>query len=135
MVHPNSLANLEKGKATQFDGETAVISGKKGAEVTNRKKAERKTAMECAEIIAGMPVNEKVQARMERAGFKRKDMTHIMAMMFAQYARAIEKGDVNAAKLILSMLGELPKDETALTFENAPQVVLEAFDDGRGGYE
>lgn len=136
-MHPNSLANLEKGKDTRFvAGEAQANIARKGAEATNRKKAERKTAAECAELIAGMAVNERIQEKLKRAGFKKTDMTYMMAMIFAQYGRAIEKGDVNAAKLILAMIGEAPDDtqNVNMSVSNEPKVILEDFDDGRGGY-
>lgn len=137
-MHPNSLANLEKGKDTRFvAGEAQANIARKGAEATNRKKAERKTAAECAELIAGMAVNERIQEKLKRAGFKKTDMTYMMAMIFAQYGRAIEKGDVSAAKLILAMIGEAPDDtqNVNMSVSNEPKVILEDFDDGRGGYE
>ena len=112
MVHPNSLANLEKGKATRFDGESAVINGRKGAEVTNRKKAERKTSKEIVEMIASMPIaDRKILAKLEREGFKKKDTNYLTAFWFSLYARVISKADVPAAKLILEVLGEMPDPE------------------------
>ena len=138
MVHPNSLANLEKGKATRFRaGEAQAKIARKGAEASNRKQAEQKTAAECAKLIAGMKVNEKLQEKLRRAGFKKTDMTYKMALMFAQFGKAIEKGDVNAAKLILELIEEMPdtSQNVNMTVTNEPQVILEDYDDGRGGYE
>ena len=111
-MHPNSLANLEKGKATRFDGESAAVNGRKGAEVTNRKKAERKASREIVEMIASMPIaDRKILAKLEREGFKKKDTNYLTAFWFSLYARVISKADVPAAKLILEVLGEMPDQE------------------------
>lgn len=133
-MHPNSLANLEKGEATRFRaGEAQANIARKGAEAANRKRAERKTATECAELIAAMAVNERIQDKLKRAGFKKTDMTYMMALIFAQYGKAIEKGDVNAAKLILSLVGEMPSEESNvnMTVSEGNQVIAYVPDDGR----
>lgn len=113
MVHPNSLANLEKGKATQFRaGEEQVKIARKGAEASIRKRAERKTSREIVEMIASMPIaDRKILAKLEREGFKKKDTNYLTAFWFSLYARVISKADVPAAKLILEVLGEMPDQE------------------------
>ena len=113
MVHPNSLANLEKGKATRFtSGESAVKNGKKGAEESNRKRVERKTSKEIVEMIATMPIaDSKILSKLEKEGFKKKDTNYLTAFWFSLYARVISKADVPAAKLILEVLGEMPDPE------------------------
>lgn len=113
MVHPNSLANLKKGEATRFQaGEEQVKIAKKGAEASNRKRAERKTSREIVEMIASMPIaDSKILSKLEREGFKKKDANYITAFWFSLYARVISKADVPAAKLILQILGEMPDEE------------------------
>ena len=113
MVHPNSLANLEKGKATRFQaGEEQVKIARKGAEESARKRAMRKTSKEIVDLIASMPIaDNKILSKLEKEGFKKKDTNYLTAFWFSLYARVISKGDVPAAKLILEVLGELPDEE------------------------
>jgi hypothetical protein len=66
-VHQNSLENLKNGKATQFNGETAAIYGRKGA--TSPKRAEKKNLIELFEIAQQAKVPDaKVAERLRKAG-------------------------------------------------------------------
>ena len=63
------LENLKNGKATQFNGETAAIMGRKGAEASNRKQAEKKNLIELFEIAQQAKVPDaKVAERLRKAG-------------------------------------------------------------------
>ena len=110
MVHPNSLANLKKGKRFNNADDSATKYGRKGAEATNRKKAERKSSKEIVKMIAGMPMTDKhVLAQFDKDDINAEDRTYQTAFWYAIYAKVIKKGDVGAANLILAMLDELPE--------------------------
>ena len=113
MMNPNSLANLEKGQQFQTGDERTRICGLKGREALTENIKARKTAKEYAEIIASLPIpDQKIQAQFEASGIKKKDRTHLLAVIYGLYVRAIKKGDVTAAKEILSLIDEQPKEET-----------------------
>lgn len=58
--NPNSIKSvLEHGKKTRFNGKTAVEAGKKGAKVSNRVQAERKSLEERARIVLDTLINRK----------------------------------------------------------------------------
>ena len=63
-------------------------------------------------MIATMAIaDSKILSKLEKEGFKKKDTNYLTAMWFSLYARVISKADVQAAKLILEMLGEMPDSE------------------------
>ena len=138
MVSKKSLANLEKGKATRFvAGEAQVEIARKGAEATNQLKAERKAIAEYLEDFLKAPVTEdRIRAELERKGVKRKSQTYAVAVALSILGKML-KADTNALKLGLALVGEMPTEETNVNMNvsNEPQVIFEAVDDGRGGYE
>ena len=70
-VHPNSLKALEQNRQkTQFNGETAVICGRKGASVTNNISIpKKKNLIELFEIAQQAKVSDaKVAERLRKAG-------------------------------------------------------------------
>ena len=82
----NSLKNLEKGKETQFNGETAVKAQAKSAEVQREKRALRE---ELILLLSQGKTQEK--------------------MSLAIIEEAI-KGNVKAFEVIRDTIGEKPKD-------------------------
>ena len=108
--HPNSRANLKRGKP--FNADTARKAGEKSVQAKtiykslNEDLKERMTADRVAEL------NEKI------------------------YDMAI-RGNLHAYELIRDGLGEKPSDKTTvnMSVSNEPRVILEDYDDGRGGYE
>lgn len=57
--NPNSRKNLEKGKATRFNGQTAVEAGRKGAPKSNAKQAEMRSIQERARIVLNTLISRK----------------------------------------------------------------------------
>lgn len=76
--NPNSIKSvLEHGKNTRFNGKTAVEAGKKGAKVSNRVQAEKKSLQEYARIVLNTMIKRKdgeevplAQAGCEKMGVK-----------------------------------------------------------------
>lgn len=134
MVHPNSLANLKKGRRFNNADDSATKFGKKGAEATNRKKAQQKTSKEIVKMISGMPMTDKhVVAQFDKDNVKIEDRTYQTAFWYGIYAKVIKKGDVGAARLILAMLDELPDEaqKIDMAFHEENQVLALIPDDGR----
>lgn len=89
----NSLKNLEKGKATQFNGEFAVNAQKKSVE----KRKENQTLAELMKIALLLPNEETGEV-------------NNIAITNALIAKAI-KGDVSAYQTIRDTIGEKPTDK------------------------
>ena len=97
-THPNSLANLKKGKATQFGasgGSTASEAGKRSAE----KRAERKTIKEGLLLLLGEQLRDK--------DGKLSGKTTQDAIIAGLVRRAVS-GDTRAFEIIRDTIGEKP---------------------------
>ena len=94
-THPNSLANLKKGKKTQFNGETAGKAGKKGANASNEKQRQNKTIKELARIINNAPARDSAKEQLAKLGLADEDMTNA-ALIAAAVFRAAFEGDMKA---------------------------------------
>ena len=117
--------------------EEAREYGRKGGINSGKSRRERKLIAEYLEsLMQTSVVDDRIIREMERRGVKRRDQNYAAAVALATMGKAL-KGDINATKLILSMLGEMPKEVTDvnMSVSNEPKVILEDFDDGRGGYE
>lgn len=137
MVHPNSLANLDKRKQFSTGDERAKICGRKGRESLTENIRQRKAIAEYFEDLLSSPVTEeKIRAELERKGVKKKDRNYAAAVAISLLGKAL-KGDVNSLKLGLSLVDEMPSEQSDvnMTVTNEPKVILEDYDDGRGGYE
>ena len=105
-VSPNSLANLENGKNTQFNGETAAIAGRKGAIKSAETKRARKTLRaELEALLETHPKDPKTGEETE------KSMQE--AITLALVKRAL-KGDTKAYEVIRDTIGEKPTEKIAL---------------------
>ncbi len=107
-MHPNSLANLQKGKATQFGANgdsTAKEAGKKSAEAN----AERRTMREAFLLLLNEPIKKDGQPT---------DKTTQDAMIAGVMKRAIA-GDVRAAEFIRDTIGEKPTESVKVTSSNS----------------
>ena len=93
----NSLKNLEKGKATQFNGEFAVNAQKKSV----KKRKENQTLAELMKIALLLPNEETGEV-------------NNIAITNALIAKAI-KGDVSAYQTIRDTIGEKPTDKQEVT--------------------
>lgn len=104
-MHPNSLANLKKGKSTQFGANgdsTAKAAGEKSAEA----RAERRTLKEGLLLI----LNEKLK---DKDG-KSTDKTAQDAIIAGLVKRAVN-GDTRAFEIIRDTIGEKPTETVKLT--------------------
>jgi hypothetical protein len=103
-MHPNSRANLKKGKP--FNAETASKAGKKGAPESNKKQAELKTMSELAKIINKSKVKgEKARKQLETLGIDDEDMTNAALIVSAIFHAAFE-GDMKAVEKWERMTGQ-----------------------------
>lgn len=84
----------------------SVAEQSAGGIASGKKRAQKKTLRELAEIIGAMPVkNPKTIAIMQKAGFDTDQMTNDMAMMLGLQLKA-QNGDPAAAKLLAEMRGQ-----------------------------
>lgn len=103
-THPNSLANLQKGKATQFGarGESAAREAQKKSVAAHE---ERKTMREAFLILLAEPITKDGSP----TGKNTQD-----AMIAGVMKRAVA-GDVRAAEFIRDTIGEKPADNVKVT--------------------
>ena len=110
-VHENSLKNLAKGKNTQFSGDIAAISGKKGA-------AKRRERKEFREYLKAALEVEVENAKGEKATLKEISMIKI--------AQGCAKGDIKSIELALKVLGEIT-EKAEIKHEFANKMTLEEW--------
>lgn len=114
--NPNSLANLENGKATQFNGETAAIAGAKGGTVTGERNRARKTLR--AELEALLMSNA-----IDKKTGKPSKRTVQEAMILSLVTKAVN-GDTKAFEIIRDTIGEKPAERITLA-EIDPKTIEE----------
>lgn len=103
-VHPNSLANLKKGKATQFgaDGDaTAKAAGEKSAAM----KAERRSLREVLLMILEGELTDRTTGKKVNTRYA----------MSAAIVKAALDGNTKAYEIIRDTIGEKPVENVALT--------------------
>lgn len=84
---------------------------KKGAKVTNKKKAERKKFNELFNSYLYKKItNEQIKEQMIQFGFVDKECTNKNAIVFAQYKQAL-KGSTQAFIAVRDTMGEKPKEQ------------------------
>lgn len=110
-THPNSLANLQKGKATQF-GVNGDSTAKEAQKKSTAAQAERKTMREAFLLLLAEPIRKDGQPT---------DKTTQDAMIAGVMKRAVA-GDVRAAEFIRDTIGEKPVQKVA-NVTPAPDVV------------
>lgn len=110
--HPNSRANLKKGKATQFkSGEQAAKAGSKGGKKSQEVQRRKRSMKQMAKMLMDMGVaNEKVAAQMHEWGIADEDTTNQAAVMVAMINQAT-RGNVKAAYFLRDIMGEDPQAE------------------------
>ena len=115
MVTEKSLKNLEKGKKTRFrTGEAQVKIAKKGAEVSNRVQAERKTMRQLAEICLGAKLTKpEIEAKLKEAGLP---ATYGGQMLFNAVQMAGRNS--NMLRVVLELIGEVKQPQTNVTVTN-----------------
>lgn len=97
--HPNSLANLEKGKKTQFKaGEAQAKIAAKGAAAANAVRAQKKTLKELAKTLGDTRVPDgKLRDQLLRSGVAESDVSWNMAIVAGVRNKAA-MGDTKAAE-------------------------------------
>lgn len=98
--NPKQDANLEKGKATRFSGDTAARNGKKGAIASAQAKRERKRLSSIAAAVAMNPIpKEATKSRkvLERMGVADEDMTCDALVVAGVYGKACQ-GEAKAVE-------------------------------------
>lgn len=98
-VHPNSLANLKRGKRFGNGDDSTTIDASRSGKNGTKKQREKKTLAECMSFILDASVkNEELKDKMsEILDIEDDDKTYGMALMIAMFQRGM-KGDVSAAK-------------------------------------
>ena len=109
MVTEKSLKNLEKGKKTRFrTGEAQVKIAKKGAEVSNKVQAEKKTMRQLAEICLGAKLTKpEIEAKLKEAGLP---ATYGGQMLFNAVQMAGRNS--NMLRVVLELIGEVKQAQT-----------------------
>jgi hypothetical protein len=116
-ANENSLKNLEKGKKTQFkSGEVAVRNGRIGGIKSGESKRRAKTFKECALIFGDLPADDKQKELLKRQGVT-EEATHNMGVVYGLYAAAM-RGNSNAARVLLELVGELKQAQTEVNVTN-----------------
>lgn len=104
-THPNSLANLQKGKATQF-GAHGDTTAKECQKKSTEAQAERRTLKEGLLLL----LNEQLKDKDGKA----TDKTTQDAIIAALVKRAAQ-GDTRAFEMIRDTIGEKPVQDVAIT--------------------
>lgn len=127
--NPNSLKNLEKGKATQFKtgDKAASVAGSKGGKKSQQVQHENREASEYARMVLSLSpkMPEPVQHYMKELGIKEKNPNAKLIAICAQMRKAMA-GDQRALEFILSIAGE---DMSGGTYQ--PENTLETIDEQR----
>lgn len=119
------LENLKNGKATQFNGETAAIMGRKGALASNRKQAENKQkALEREEVVEiltrvfNAPVDEKSAKQLENLNLPKNMLTKTLF-------NAVQKAGVNSnmLRVLLELINALNQDKTNISVNTMPIII------------
>ncbi len=98
-VHPNSLANLKRGKRFGNGDDSTTIDASRSGKNGTKKQREKKTLAECMSLILDASVkDEELKDKMsEILDIEDDDKTYGMALMIAMFQRGMG-GDVSAAK-------------------------------------
>ena len=108
----------------------------KGGRASVEAKRRKKTYAELAEIIGTQKVSEENGRKLKKLGVPNGDQTND-ALAVARIFLGMQTGNPKMTELWLKLRGEMPKEITDvnMSVSNEPKVILEDFDDGRGGYE
>lgn len=108
-VHPNSLANLKKGR--RFNAETGSKAGKKGAPASNAAQRETKTMRELAKLVGETKVNNpKLVKQLSSLGIAEGDATNNALILAAVFQAAIH-GDLKAVEKWEKYIGQYEGSE------------------------
>ena len=114
-VHPNSLANLKRGKRFGNGDDSTTIDASRSGKNGTKKQREKKTLAECMSLILDASVkNEELKDKMsEILDIEDDDKTYGMALMIAMFQRGM-KGDVSAAKFAAELVNSKSDAEKQL---------------------
>ena len=113
-VTEKQMANLiPQNKRSQRERKEIA---RKGAEATNRVKAEKKSLRQCAEIFGAMPDN-KTTEELKAQGIEVDDVTQNMGVVFGLYKSA-KRGNSNAARVLAELVGELKQQQPNVNVTN-----------------
>lgn len=106
MANEQNLVSI--GDRTKEEQRAITSAGGRASGATRRRK---RSMREAAEYYLSLPVkDQKVINRFEKDGIEAEDIDNQMAVIVGLTKSAM-KGDSKAAKLIIEMLGENPKEE------------------------
>lgn len=100
---------------------------RKGAEATNRIKAEKKSLRQCAEIFGQMP-DMKTTEELKAQGIDIDCVTQNMGVIFGLFKSA-KRGNSNSARVLAELVGELKQQQTNVTVNNNPDPFANMTDD------
>ena len=125
-VHPNSLANLKRGKRFGNGDDSTTIDASRSGKNGTKKQREKKTLAECMSLILDASVkDENLKAQMSGMfGIEDDDKTYGMALMIAMFQRGM-KGDVSAAKFATELANSKSDAEKQL---NRVQEIMKRLD-------
>ena len=128
----DSSGNLVKPRST----EEAREWGRRGGIASGESRRRKKTYAELAEIIGTQKVSEANGKKLKQLGVTNGDQTND-ALAVARIFLGMQAGNPKMTELWLKLRGEMPKEVTDvnMSVSNEPKVILEDYDDGRGGYE
>ena len=115
MVTEKQLANLEKGKRTQFKkGEKQARIGQMGGIASGEAKREKKTMRQLAEICLGAKLTKpEIEAKLKEAGLP---ATYGGQMLFNAVQMAGRNS--NMLRVVLELIGEVKQPQTNVTVTN-----------------
>lgn len=113
IMNPNSLANLNPVKTTEEARKLGAKGGKKTA-VNNEQRKKTKEFIE--QLLKTKVTNKKQKDLLKEFGFSEDDCTFGALLVCTQAVQGVIKGDTNAAKFLLGIVGDLePENENAET--------------------
>ena len=125
------LANLEKGKATQYSsGELAARNGAKGGQKKHQNARQRKTFAEALEILLQMPLKPGEVTPLEDVltmeDGKKANLTVNDAIMLKLICKA-KAGDPKAIELIREQIGEAKPIQVEANVRIVDEAKLKSF--------
>lgn len=122
-----------------YTSEEAKYYGRIGGVKSGESRRRRRKAQEYADLILGMPLGatqEEEIALLEEMGLEIDDCTQL-GLMVASLIKGGQAGDVNAAKLALMLIGEMPADKQEFSglISNPTPIIVKFTKKGEGDNE
>lgn len=94
---------------------------KKGAEMANKVKRQKKSMKEQLELLLSLPIkNEKIKAQLKELGIEENQMNNQMALLIAQYQKGL-KGDTQAFNTLRDTSGQAIANKVEI--EQVPTII------------